>query len=182
VVECAREEIFRMIGISVAAEVEGDYVESCGQLRCDVVPPMRVGSAAVEQDEGGMRGVPPEEGVKVDSAEARSREASALRIHGLDELSSWLDGAQCAGRRWSALGPAGVRRGQAAKSFQRNRIRLRERAQTPVHGGGVVAPEAMSARAEAASVRGRFSKETSEFGLLRAFRGTFSLTPMSEGL
>ena len=80
------------------------------------------------------------------------------------------------------IGSADVRRGKAAKSFRRNRIRLWEGAQTPVHDGGLVAPEAMSARAKAASVRGRFPKETSEFRLLSAFRGTFSLTPMSEGL
>jgi hypothetical protein len=85
-------------------------------------------------------------------------------------------------RALERIGSAEIRRGQAAKSFRRNRIRLWDRAQTPVHDGGVVELEAMSARAKAASTRGRFSKETSEFGLLRAFRGTFSLTPMSEGL
>ena len=71
VVECAWEQILWMIGISVAAEVEGDHVEARSQPRCDVVPPMRVGSAPVKQDQRGKRGVAPEEGVKVYAAQAR---------------------------------------------------------------------------------------------------------------
>ena len=39
--------IGRMVGVAVSSEVETDYVESFGNHRGEMVPPVRVGTATV---------------------------------------------------------------------------------------------------------------------------------------
>ena len=73
------------LGPAVAAEVERDEVEPVGERRRQVVPPVRVRTATVEQRDRGAPGLAPLEGVELDAREAaagRRAEASAARVHG----------------------------------------------------------------------------------------------------
>ena len=79
--ETTRLDAFRVVRVAVAAKVDGDHVEPDGEGRGDVVPPVRVGTAAVEEDELGMGLAPTVDGAEGYALEGRGREAFAARVH-----------------------------------------------------------------------------------------------------
>lgn len=68
-----------LVRVAVAAEVEGDDVEALRERGGDVVPPVGVGAAAVEQHQGGPARVAVVQGVEVDAIERRRGEAFGAR-------------------------------------------------------------------------------------------------------
>src|SRR5262249_18626594 len=68
-----------LVRVAMAPEVEGDDVKALGQDRGDIVPPVGVGAAAVEEHEGGPTRLAVMEGVEVDTFEGRRGEAFGAR-------------------------------------------------------------------------------------------------------
>ncbi len=63
-IERAHFKLFRVIGVTVAAEIQRDHVILAGEGDSDMVPPMRIGTSAVEEDERGAFWLPPGEKVQ----------------------------------------------------------------------------------------------------------------------
>ena len=75
----ARPGFSWVVGVSVPAEVEGDHVKALGHRRGDMVPPVRVGAAAVEQHQFLVFGIAP---VKRVQANARQRRGAEVLVPG----------------------------------------------------------------------------------------------------
>ena len=76
--EGSREALSGAVRIPVTTEVEGDDVESLGEGRRQVPPPVGVGPRPVEQDEGWSAPISPAERVQLDAVQLRTRETSAV--------------------------------------------------------------------------------------------------------
>jgi hypothetical protein len=58
-VERSDSQFFRVIGVSVPTKIECNHMMMLRQSGCDVVPPMGIGTASMEQSDDGAAGLSP---------------------------------------------------------------------------------------------------------------------------
>lgn len=100
------EELVRMVGIAMATEIERHDVEAVREADREVVPPMDVSPAAVEEDERRIPGFSSMERVERDSSERGPRELPVARLHGRESRRPAHDrGVKPEGRTTLRQGP-----------------------------------------------------------------------------
>jgi hypothetical protein len=81
-IEGPDHEFAGVVGLSMSAKVERQYVEATGESRSEMGPPARVGPSAVQQNELSCRGIAPMKHSKLRPLQRLGTEAFAAGVHG----------------------------------------------------------------------------------------------------